>query len=36
MEEPEFSCNILSKLNLDDIEKVVDEAYHKEVALAGG
>jgi transposase len=29
MEEPEFSCNILSKLNLDDIEKVVDDAYHK-------
>jgi transposase len=30
MEEPEFSCDILSKLNLDDIEKVVKEAYHKE------
>jgi transposase len=30
MEEPEFSCTILSKLNLDDIEKVVKEAYHKE------
>ncbi|MGA2682936.1 MAG: transposase, partial [Candidatus Bathyarchaeia archaeon] len=30
MEEPTFSCTILSKLNLDDIEKVVKEAYHKE------
>jgi transposase len=30
MEEPEFSCTILSKLNLDDIEKVVKETYHKE------
>jgi transposase len=30
MEKPEFSCTILSKLNLDDIEKVVKEAYHKE------
>jgi len=30
MENPEFSCAILSKLNLDDIEKVVKEAYHKE------
>jgi transposase len=30
MEKPEFSCAILSKLNLDDIEKVVKEAYHKE------
>lgn len=30
MEEPEFSCVILSKLNLDDIEKVVNEGYHKE------
>ena len=30
MEEPEFSCTILSKLNLDDIEKVVKQAYHKE------
>jgi len=30
MEEPEFSCAILSKLNLNDIEKVVKEAYHKE------
>jgi transposase len=29
MEEPEFSCVILSELNLDDIEKVVKEAYHK-------
>jgi hypothetical protein len=28
MEKPEFSCAILSKLNLDDIEKVVNEAYH--------
>jgi len=34
MEEPEFSCTILFKLNLDDTEKVVDEAYHKENALA--
>ena len=30
MEEPIFSCTILSKLNLDDIEKVVKTAYHKE------
>ena len=30
MEEPDFSCNILSKLNLDDIEKVVKEAYHQD------
>ena len=30
MEEPEFSCTNLSELNLDDIEKVVKEAYHKE------
>jgi transposase len=30
MEKPEFSCTLLSKLNLDDIEKVVKEAYHKE------
>jgi transposase len=30
VEKPEFSCAILSKLNLDDIEKVVKEAYHKE------
>jgi len=30
MEKPEFSCAILSKLGLDDIEKVVKEAYHKE------
>jgi transposase len=30
MEKPEFSCAILSELNLDDIEKVVKEAYHKE------
>jgi IS5 family transposase len=30
MEKPEFSCAVLSKLNLDDIEKVVKEAYHKE------
>jgi transposase len=30
MEEPELSCAILSKLNLDDIEKVVKEAYHEE------
>ena len=33
MEEPEFSCAILSELNLDDIEKVVREAYHKENSL---
>jgi len=32
MEEPDFSCNILSKLDLDDIEKVVNEAYHQEGA----
>ena len=30
MEKPEFSCTLLSKLNLDDIEKVVKGAYHKE------
>ena len=30
MDKPEFSCAILSRLNLDDIEKVVKEAYHKE------
>jgi transposase len=30
MEKPEFACAILSKLNLDDIEKVVKEAYHRE------
>ena len=30
MEKPEFSCTLLSKLDLDDIEKVVKEAYHKE------
>jgi transposase len=30
MEKPEFSCAIVSKLNLDDIEKVGKEAYHKE------
>jgi transposase len=30
MEKPEFSCTLLPKLNLDDIEKVVKEAYHKE------
>ena len=29
MNKPEFSCAILSKLNLDDIEKVVKEVYHK-------
>jgi len=29
MDKPEFSCTILSKLNLDDIERVVKEAYHK-------
>jgi len=33
MEEPEFSCTILSKLNLDDIEKVVKEGYHKKDSL---
>jgi len=30
MEKPEFSCAILPKLNLDDIEKEVGEAYHKD------
>jgi transposase len=30
MDKPEFSCDILSKLNSDDIEKVVNEPYHKE------
>jgi hypothetical protein len=30
MDKPEFSCALLSKLNLDDIEKVVKGAYHKE------
>jgi transposase len=29
MEEPEFSCFILPRLNLCDIEKVVKKAYHK-------
>ena len=28
MDKPEFSCAILSELNLDDVEKVVKEAYH--------
>jgi hypothetical protein len=28
MDKLESSCTILSKLNLDDIEKVVKEAYH--------
>jgi transposase len=30
MDKPESSCAILSKLKLDDIEKVVNEAYHKD------
>jgi hypothetical protein len=31
MKKPEFSCAILSKLNLDDIKKVVKEFYlHKD------
>jgi transposase len=30
MDKPESSCVILSKLRLDDIEKVVNEAYHKD------
>ena len=30
MDKPESSCVILSKLKLDDIEKVVNEAYHKD------
>ena len=30
MEKPDFSCDILSELNLDNIEKVVNEGYHKE------
>jgi transposase len=30
MGEPDFSCAILSRLNLDDIERVVNEGYHKE------
>ncbi|MGD0645262.1 MAG: hypothetical protein ABSA75_10190 [Candidatus Bathyarchaeia archaeon] len=33
MGKPEFACTILSKLNLDDIEKVVKKAYHKEDGL---
>jgi hypothetical protein len=36
MEKPDFSCTILSKLNLDDIEKVVKETYHKEDGPGGG
>lgn len=30
MDKPESSCAILSKLKLDDIEKVVNEAYPKD------
>jgi transposase len=30
MEKTDFSCTLLSKLDLDDIEKVVKGAYHKE------
>ena len=30
MEKHEILCDALCKLNLDDIEKVVKEAYHKE------
>ena len=30
MEKPEFSCFILPKLNLFDVEKVVKKAYHRE------
>lgn len=30
LDEPEFSCGILSKLNLEDIENAVMGAYHKE------
>jgi IS5 family transposase len=30
MEEPESSCVILSKLDLDDVEEVVCEAYHRD------
>jgi IS5 family transposase len=30
MEKPESSCVILSTLNLDDIEEVVQEAYHRD------
>jgi transposase len=30
MEKPEFLCDVLCKLNLDDIEEVVKEAYHRE------
>jgi hypothetical protein len=30
VKKQEFSCAILSKLNLCDIEKVVKKAYHKE------
>jgi hypothetical protein len=29
MDRPEGSCTILSKLKLDNIEKVVKEGYHK-------
>jgi transposase len=32
MEKNEGSCSILRRLNLDDIEEVVSEAYHKEGA----
>ena len=30
MEEPESSCVILLKLDLDDVEEVVCEAYHRD------
>ena len=36
MEEPEFSCDILSKLDLDDIENVVKETYHRARYIRGG
>jgi hypothetical protein len=30
MKKPESSCVILSTLNLDDIEEVVQKAYHRD------
>jgi len=29
MEKPESSCSVLAGLNLDDVEEVVREAYHR-------
>jgi len=35
MDKPEFSCAILSKLKLDDVEKVVKEATTTRMIRAG-